>query len=223
MRTVAVRVALCAVGCAAIAACAAPGGAVRVTDSSARWDFPEQGVSVLPPTGPRWWAVPGATFSPDHVIVFGKPIGDHPPQTAAEVRSIVVGVFLYTLPRPPLTSDVASAEELKRQVDAGVSEGMLPASQSEERHLLSAEEAVDRTPGAECIRYDETLEDTRVPRFEGSPFVERQRGFRCLHPFRAGVVVDFGWSERHLAGLPSADLDAEVQPFLASVRFSAPR
>ena len=223
MRTVGARVALCAVGCAALVACAAPGGAVRVTDPTVRWDFPEHGFSVLPPTGPRWWAVPGATFSNDQVIVFGKPIGDHPPQTAAEVRSIVAAVMVWALPQPPLSSDIASAEELKRGIDEGISEGMLPTRQSELRHLVTAEEVVDRSPGAECVRYDESLEDTRVPHFEGSTFVERQRGFRCLHPLRAGVVVDFGWSERHLAGLPSADLDAEVQSFMTSMRFSAPQ
>jgi len=204
-------------------ACGAPGGAVRVTDPSVRYDFPERGISVLPPVGPRWWAVPGKTFSPDTVIFFGKPIGDHPPQQAAEVRSIVAGVLAYPLPWHRLPGDVASADDLKRQIDATISEGFLPTLASEPRHLTTAEEVVDRSPGAECVRYDESIEDIRVPQFQGSIFVERQRGFRCLHPFRKGVVVDFGWSERHLAGEPSAGLDAEVEPFMKSLRFSPPR
>jgi len=218
------RARLWVIASAATLACGAPGGAVRVTDSSVRYDFPQQGISVLPPVGARWWAVPGKTFGPDHVIVFGKPVGDHVPQQAVEVRSIVAGLLAYPCSEFELSDDVASADDMKRHLDERLTDAALRAWAADHaRRLVATQEVVDRSPGAECVRYDETIEDTRVPRFEGSTFVERQRGFRCLHPFQRGVVVEFGWSERHLAGEPSAGLDAEVQPFMDSIRFAPPR
>jgi hypothetical protein len=207
---------------ALLLACGAPGGAVRVTDTNTRYDFPEQGLSVLPPIGPRWWAVPGSTFSSDHVIVFGKPLTQKYPETPAELKTLVAGVVVYDTSEVGVLADVTTAEDLKQRFDAGFAEILLELPGQPPRRLLSADEQVDRSPGAECLRFDELIEDQRVPRFEGSTFVEHQRGFRCLHPYRKGIIVEIAYSERHLAGEPEIAQYAEVEPFMKSLRFTPP-
>jgi hypothetical protein len=207
---------------ALLLACGAPGGAVRVTDTNTRYDFPEQGLSVLPPIGPRWWAVPGSTFSSDHVIVFGKPLTEKYPETPAELKTLVAGVVVHDTSEVDALADVTTAEGLKQQFDAGIAETLFKVTGQPPRHLLSADEQVDRSPGAECLRFDELIEDKRVPRFEGSTFVEHQRGFRCLHPYRKRILVEIAYSERDLAGEPEIAEYAEVEPFMKSLRFTPP-
>jgi hypothetical protein len=182
-------------------------------------DFPELGVSVLPPTGPRWWVVPGATFSPNHLIVFGKPLTRKYPETPDELRTLVAQVVVFEISEDDAPGDISTAENLKQRLESGLAAELLKQNRQPLRRFVSVDEQVDRSPGAECLRYDETVEDTRVPRFEGSVFVERQRGFRCLHPYRTRTLVDFGHSERHLSGLPEVADSAEVEPFLTGIRF----
>jgi hypothetical protein len=216
------RIALLIFAAPLVIACGAPGGAVRVADTNARYEFPEQGISVLPPIGPRWWAVPGSTFSPNHVIVFGKPLTEKYPETPVELRTLVAGVVVYEFSEVDVPADVTTAEDFKRRFDAGFAEGLSNATGQPPLHFVSADEQVDRSPGAECVRYDEIVEDKRVPRFEGSTFIEHRRGFRCLHPYRKGFIVEFAYSERHLAGEPEIAQYAEVEPFMKSILFAPP-
>ncbi|HKC50491.1 MAG TPA: hypothetical protein VKF60_06830, partial [Myxococcota bacterium] len=139
-------------------ACAGP-GAVPVTDPNARYDFPEHGISVLPPTGSRWWAVPGATFSPNHVVVFMKPLSEKYPETAAELRSLVAQVVEVEFSELDVPADVTTAEGLKQCLDTALAEYLLNATGQAPRHLISADEQVDRSGGAECVRFDEVIED----------------------------------------------------------------
>jgi hypothetical protein len=88
------------------------------------------------------------------------------------------------------------------------------------RHrLLDSKLDVDRTLGAECVRYDQLVEDTGVPQFPGARFTMRAQGLRCLHPQRSGYVVEAGYSQRLLHGQPPLSIEAEAEPFVRSIVF----
>jgi hypothetical protein len=192
---------------------------VPVATSQGRLVYAQQQVSFLPPQGSDWYFLPSEALRSPQFVGFFKRLRDTPPQTAEEVRSVVAIAALLDRIHlgAPADAKLETAEDLERLVEQLIQ--LRPSTPR--RRIVGATADVDRARGAECIRYEEQIEDVGVPRFPGAVFVERQRGVRCLHPRLPGRVVDLGYSERHLKGQEFLALDAELEPFVESLQYPA--
>lgn len=195
-------------------------GPSPVGDPAQRLDFP--GVSILPPRGGNWFITPpvpsgpGATHT---VVAFGKKLREGPPATPEEAHTIRATVVVSDLREARFEDSTAFLGFLERESG----ERMVGRMVNKRHRLLASELSLDSSPGSTCVKYEQTFEDTGVPRFPGSIFILATRGFRCLHPHWPKYMVDVGYSQRYLRGQRPLSIEAELEPFLKSVVFAAAR
>ena len=135
--------------------------------------------------------------------------------------------YVHTVAATVLTLDVGSkrfdtpADFLHdQQTEMESAIGLLV---SPRHRVLEAKTALDDSLGPTCTKYDYTVEDTGVPSAPGSPFILAIHGYRCVHPKWPRYLIDVSYNERYLSGEEPFHLEAEVAPFLKSLRFSDDR
>lgn len=191
---------------------------LSVADPGRRLVYP--GLTFLPPRGANWVVVPTEGMNPAALIGFAKRRRETPPRTPEEADSVIAMVVVFALKDLdiPAARDakVETAEDLRALLERETKVGR---PMSPRHRLVDSKVAVDRTLGAECVSYDQTVEDTGVPQFPGAVFILSMRGVRCIHPYRPGHIVDVGYSQRYLRGRQPLALEAEMEPFVRSVMF----
>src|SRR5262249_51241068 len=80
---------------------------------------------------------------------------------------------------------------------------------------------LDDSLGSVCVRYKRTVEDTGVPQFPGSVFIETDNGFSCIHPRASRFVVTVTYSQRFLKGQRLLTLEHEIDPVFKSLTFTS--
>ena len=206
-----------------IAACAAassrtwPGSQpVRITDPTRRIQF--RGFSVLPPTGPGWFAMPPVPADPAPIYLVARfaKVVDHADTpdvhtTEAEVHIWDVGWRLFAGADDFLQFEKEQAERLADSYVDG-------------RHrVLAKSTMLDTILGAQCVKYEFGVENI-VPDAPGKSVTLEVRGYRCLHPRWPQYLIDVSYSERYVAGEHAFHLDSsEVAPFLKSLSFTDDR
>jgi len=168
------------------------------------------GFLILPPRGEGWTRdISKRGRSVD--AVFTKSAG---PAGAGHAALALAGVIEVELP-------VRDREALVRTLIADL--------RKEWNALRFARVSVDVSEatwlGADCVRYRIAARDRGVPGFEGEVFALGVRGIRCVHPDLPGLqprqVVDVSYSQRFRGTGWQSAIDAEVEPVLTSLIFTA--
>ena len=177
---------------------------VPVTDPTQRLEF--QGFSILPPQGENWFVAPPELRrqqGSDLIVSFLKMLS--PPSVTHTIAAVVRGGRVRLSGR-------SSAEVLQKFAQG--------YSEPTERHRpVSVKTSLDNTLGADCVRYDGTVEDRGAPVHPGSVYILEFHGFICFHPHLQGQVIHLEYSQRRLQGEQPLSLEAEGEPFLKSLVF----
>lgn len=169
------------------------------------------GFSILPPQGSGW--LMAESDSGPRRAMFGKAFGRGPLPTLVAVASAA------DMP-PEITA--RDADELRQAMER------LTWEQSrvlQGRYVLKQySPTVDRSPGAECIRYDLLQEETNNPALRGRILEIRVSGLDCLHPANRRLMIKVYYSlrtERGSAFLLDPGTQQELEAFLRSLSFRA--
>ena len=108
------------------------------------------------------------------IVAFGR--RPDPVRRAQDLHTLVAGIATRDL-----NKTFSSPDEYLRfeESEAAPAIGRMTSA----RHrVLSATTQLDPRRGANCVKYDYTVEDSGVPGMEGVPFTFALHGYRCLHP-----------------------------------------
>ena len=196
--------ALCSVG---VAAAVLPGypvhaqqlRAIPVTVPGAVYEL--AGYSVAAPPGTGWFEL----TRDRNTVVFGKKL-------ASRTHS-----FIATAISSPMAEKFARPEEFRDFMSR------LPTEPEEKRNRL-LEHRVELEPGIGpfCVRLYTRAIDRGAINAEGRPLLFETLGVSCLHPVDPALAVNVTFSERGVLADASAELRAEGESFVGSLRFTAP-
>ena len=172
------------------------------TDPLQRMEFP--GVSFVAPSGEGWFRSPTTLRRAQR----GEDVASFFKLTGTETHSVLAAVQIGRI-QP---SSESALEQLKSTVAQRV-------GNPGRFHPTSIKTNADASISSECIRYDLAGEDLGVPGHVGLRFVAEQHGLICVHPQGRDVIMNFEYSERRLPSDAAADLAAEGERFLRSIRF----
>jgi hypothetical protein len=178
---------------------------VPVTDPTRRGEL--HGFSILPPPGDNWYV--GYTAAGGRQVIYTK--------RQAPLASVFVNASSFDLTE----FSVTTAEELRE----GKEQMAEKLRQTEGRvATVRYDAAVDRSPGAECVRYEVVQEerDNTNPALAKLVLEIRTRGFDCLHPYKPGLVVKMlgtGRFPKGSAPVPGETTQREIDAFMQSVTF----
>lgn len=185
--------------------------------------FDLQGFSLQPPAGERWFAL--VTSHPNHpakllphvaqtVAVIRKPESSVParPEDAESIYMIAVTTTRFgTLTLTPMQylSGMRQSYEEQYKADA----------RSDRFRPVEFNASLEKTAGAECMKYRKTLEDHRVRRFPGTVFIMSDLGILCVHPDSPRFTINIWISQRHLRGEQPVPVQPELAHVLDSLKF----
>jgi len=195
---------------AATSGCANEAGQPQaaIADPTQRFEF--YGFSIFPPRSGSW-TVDTSIAQRGVPVVFTRQ-GDSATAGAGEAHTIVAMATAKYIDLP-----YHNQKELLRQLR----KYMQDEWSGEARYEMASFQALpDKSLGSDCLKYAVTVRDRGVPGFTGSIFTFSGRGFRCVHPYHPGLVIDIGYSQRYRQGDWITAVDAEVQPFLESLAFT---
>lgn len=173
-----------------------------VADPTKRLEF--QGFSVIPPGGKGWFLEEQRSL---------------PEQSAETVRFFkVVGSMhsVYAMAMLVHPTATSTLEMLRSFIQK-------EATRDPRFKPLKAETSLDTCLGHGCVRFDLLLEDHAPVDFPGVVLMMTRRGFVVPHPGAAGFYVWAEYSERFQTGTKHYALDAQIEPFLKSLRFTSIR
>jgi len=207
MLQVAVRAGIAVLGTTIVAGCAGP-ALTKVHDPSQRFQGP--GFSIGAPPGEAWYILPPAPGR----VHFAKMVGTAP------VPTVLAAAWVADVDARP-----TGAEELVRFKQRSVER----IQRVETAYTISLTEVeVDRSLGAECIRWVQQEEERNnpSPALRGLVLLTTTRGVDCLHPGNPRRIVTAGYSERRVKATPSLlasgqPVAGEGEAFLRSLRLTA--
>jgi hypothetical protein len=210
-----------------------------VTNIHQRIEVSAAGFSVLPPQGENWCvkslASQGLSFlkAPLSVAVFGQP------SSPDELFSVVLRAVRFTglaVSFPDFGFNTESPEQLKVAVDEMISIHIFSQftggiSSAERRYqLLESHSLVDRSFGANCIRFDAKVEARGMHLTPPGlvMILNFSNNLICAHPEPASPKSPLIWIsfvEAYREGEQSAAdmVRREVEPFLRSLQFKTSR
>jgi hypothetical protein len=86
--------------------------------------------------------------------------------------------------------------------------------------LVESQAWLDNSLGSTCVGYDTVVEDAGWQRFPGSIFIQKDKGFYCIHPRASRFVVLITYSQNILKGQRPLSVEEEVDPFFKSLVFT---
>lgn len=179
-----------------------------IEDPTQRIEF--AGFSILPPRGPQWRSgsvetLPGVENRVVYrALFFRMPTGADPAAGAGSARIVAV-VMVRDLGEVRFKSPSEFVESMKT----------LGARTRQRHRVLASRASLLPRADATCAAYDYEAEDAGV--------ILMVRGVRCLHPQWPNHAIDLSYNQRYPAGREPIALDAEMQPFLGSLTFTADR
>lgn len=203
-----------------------------------RIQVPDSGFSVLPPQGENWcvrsMASEGVTFlkPPTSVEISAQP------PTPNDLFQVVLQTvrFMGIAVALPEFGTHPSPDQLKVVVDELISNHffsqVVGGISSAERHfqLMDSHSAIDRSFGANCVRFDAKVEEVGAYLAPADVVINLNflGNLICAHPQPMSAkssLVWIGFIEVYREGDQStaATLSAEVEPFLRSLEFTGPK
>ena len=157
------------------------------------------GYSVVPPPGRSWFEM-----SRDRQqVLFGKRIESRTHSFAATATS----------------GGIKDKFETRDQFHAYVNQMRVADLGSDRYKVIEFSSDFDPAFPAWCVRYRSKTEDRGAPYALGKMLLVEHFGVTCLHPTEADLVVDIGYSERGRPAETSAELRAEGETFMRSLKF----
>ena len=92
----------------------------------------------------------------------------------------------------------------------------------DERHtVIENRVELDNTLGRFCVRYYTKAEDRDAIYAKGKSLLTETSGISCLHPEQPGLSIDVSYTERGYPAESSADIKAEGESFVRSLKFTS--
>lgn len=172
--------------------------ALPIIDSTAVYEL--EGYSVLPPQGKNWFELQ----RDKQQALFGKKVESH------------THSFVATATSGQVAEKFEKAEQFQEYVDK-----MRVADIDPTRYkLIEFNSGFDPSFPAWCVKYHAKTEDRGAPYAMGRALLLEHFGVTCLHPTLPGLVIDVGYSERGRPAEISAELRAEGEGFMRSLKFT---
>ena len=96
---------------------------------------------------------------------------------------------------------------------------MLAVTRDERNAVIESRVELNDAVGRFCVRYYTRTEDRDAVYAKGKVLLVETFGVNCLHPERRDLVVDVSYTERGNAAEASAELRAEGESFVRSLKF----
>ena len=171
--------------------------ATPVTNPAAVYEF--DGYSVGAPQGRYWFEM----RRDRQQALFGKKIDSR------------THAFAATATSGQVPEKFASRDDFREYIDK-----MRSAADGTARKVIAYDSEFDTSFAAWCVKYRLKSEDRGAPYAQGRALLQEDSGIACLHPQSPDLVVDVGYSERGRPGEMSADLRAEGEGFMRSLKLT---
>lgn len=170
--------------------------AIPVTAPDAVYEFP--GYSVQAPPGKDWFELRRDARN----VFFGKKL-------VSRTHALIA-----TALSAPITEKFDKPENFRDYV------AKAPLERDDRSTLLEHRVELDDSAGGYCVRFYTRALDRGAVNARGNPLLLETYGVSCLHPADAGVAVTVSYSERGELSETSAELRAQGERFVASLKFT---
>jgi len=190
-----------------LAACAATPRLTPVADPTQRLEF--EGFSILPPQTKGWLIMeppPQADTNLTARVYFLKRLTEEGALSPSELHRLTAVVRTFNVGAAKTDAPTEILKSIGRE--------------------FSGETSLDKCSGRDCLRYQSTTEDRSNPQYPGHVFVLSKTGYVVLHPDSAALAINVEYRQYHsrdVKPLSQAALEAEVESFQKSLRFTAVR
>lgn len=158
-----------------------------------------EGYSVLAPQGKDWFELKRDR----HNVVFGKKIKSR------------THAFIATAMSVQITEKFDKPEEFRDYVSK------TPLEPGDKRtKLIENRVELDQSFSRFCVRTHTRAEDRGAVYAKGKPLLLETFGVSCLHPADPGLAVSVSYSERGHLAETSAELRAQGESFVRSLKFT---
>lgn len=158
-----------------------------------------EGYSVLAPQGKDWFELKRDR----HNVVFGKKIKSR------------THAFIATAMSVQITEKFDKPEEFRDYVSK------TPLEPGDKRtKLIENRVELDQSFSRFCVRIHTRAEDRGAVYAKGKPLLLETFGVSCLHPADPGLAVSVSYSERGHLAETSAELRAQGESFVRSLKFT---
>jgi hypothetical protein len=171
--------------------------ATPVTASDVAYDF--EGYSVLPPQGRDWFELKRDS----RTVFFGKKIAS---RTHAFVAIAISASITDKFENPEAFRDYIGSS--------------LPLRGDERHTVIENRVEIDNTLGRFCVRHYTKSEDRDALYAQGKALLAETFGVSCLHPDNANLNIGVSYTERGDPAETSAELRAEGESFVRSLKFT---
>jgi len=171
--------------------------AAPVTASGVAYEL--KGYSILPPQGKDWFELK----RDPQTVFFGKKIASRTHAFAATAMSA------------PITDKFENPQAFLDYVSR-----MLPMRGDGRHRVIENRVEVDVRLGDFCVRHHTTAEDRDAPYAQGRTLLAETFGITCLHPDNPNLIISVSYTERGNPAETSAELRAEGESFVRSLKFT---
>ena len=172
--------------------------AIPITDATAVYEL--EGYSVLPPQGNNWFEL----RRDKQRALFGKKI---------ESRT---HSFVATATSSLINEKFEKSGQFQEYIDRMRIADVDPARYK----IVEYNSGFDSSFPAWCVKYRVKTADRGAPYAPGGALLLEHFGVTCLHPTLPGLVIDVGYSERGRPAEISAEMRAEGEGFMRSLKFT---
>jgi hypothetical protein len=157
------------------------------------------GYSVLSPQGKDWFELK----RDPHTVFFGKKIASR------------THAFIATAMSAPITDKFDTPEQFRDYIGR-----VLPLRGDGRHRVIENRVEMDDRLGRFCVRYHTKAEDRDAPYAQGKTLLAETSGVTCLHPENANLNISVSYTERGNPAETSAELRAEGENFVRSLKFT---
>ena len=159
-----------------------------------------EGYSVLPPQGQDWFELKRDPQS----VFFGKKIASR------------THAFIATAMSAPIFGKFETPEAFRDYISS-----VLPLPGEGRHRVIENQVEMDNTPGQFCVKYHTKIEDRGAPYAQGITLPAETFGVTCLHPENPQLNISVSYTERGNPAESSAELRAEGERFVRSLKFTS--
>lgn len=160
------------------------------------------GYSVLPPQGKDWFELK----RDPQTVFFGKKIASR------------THAFIATAMSAPISDKLETPEAFREYISR-----VLPLRGDGRHRVIENRVEIDNTLGPFCVRYHTKSEDRGAPHAQGMTLLAETFGVTCLHPENPKLNISVSYTERGNPAETSAELRAEGERFVRSLKFTSYR
>ena len=174
--------------------------ATPVTVSNVAYEL--EGYSILPPQGKDWFELK----RDPQTVFFGKKIASR------------THAFIATAMSAPISDKFETPEAFREYISR-----VLPLRGDGRHRVIENRVEMDNALGRFCVKYHTKAEDRGAPYAQGITLLAETFGVTCLHPENPQLNISVSYTERGNPAETSAELRAEGERFVRSLKFTSHR